>query len=711
MPRFTSQRRIRTGSGVILLLSALFFGAAPAAFPRTAAENMEQAKVYFNNAQEMFLALQQVPAEERGQKDYVKVVRAFQRVYHTSPASPYNARSLMTIGQIYQLMARSMGYEKYFYSAIKSYEFLIREYPHSIHQPNALLAIGRIYQNDLSLPVEAAKRFNLFLKKFPRSPRANEALLAIRAIRAPKVSADSGNRVPVTDIRQWVTPDFTRVVINLDAEVKYNVGRLTSPSRIYLDFYDAKINRALARKTMDSDGGAVKRIRAAQHKPDITRVVLDVVKAADYSISELPNPYRLIIDVLGPSGGGISREQTAQNKQHREPPASSLRAPPAERPGQPAKSEQITKQVIPANTMQPASLERTAMAKAFRDSFPETKPAREQQKSISAPVAAAKVVQETSLAGSQTARLTLASSTGLAAAKGSVANSVTESTVPEPPSNAGDNAEQTADKVIFSDLQPETIQPAQPKRDGSRSLTRALGLKIGRIILDPGHGGHDTGTIGPNGLYEKDLVLDVAKRLGEMITERLGSEVIYTRTDDTFVPLGARSAIANQKQADLFLSIHANSSPSKKTRGVETYYLSFTTDREALELAARENAGSQESIHQLQDLVKKIALNEKVDESKEFAAEVQAALSDSAGKQKDRGVKKAPFMVLVGARMPAVLAEVTFLSNPQEAKLLRSKAQRQKLAEALYTGIRKYADTLSGVRVARTNNIETAASQ
>ena len=164
---------------------------------------------------------------------------------------------------------------------------------------------------------------------------------------------------------------------------------------------------------------------------------------------------------------------------------------------------------------------------------------------------------------------------------------------------------------------------ARPTAAGDRSLIRALGLKIGKIVIDAGHGGHDTGTIGPNGLLEKDVVLDVSKRLGRLLETRLGAEVVYTRRDDTFIPLETRTAIANRERADLFISIHANSSHDSDARGVETYYLNFTSSPEALEVAARENAVSEKSIHELQDLVKKIALKDKIDESREFAGDVQ----------------------------------------------------------------------------------------
>ena len=177
---------------------------------------------------------------------------------------------------------------------------------------------------------------------------------------------------------------------------------------------------------------------------------------------------------------------------------------------------------------------------------------------------------------------------------------------------------------------------AAPTSAGERSLTRALGLKIGRIVVDAGHGGHDTGTIGPNGLMEKDLVLDVALRLGRLLETRLGADVIFTRDDDTFIPLETRTAIANEHQADLFISVHANSSPDPSARGVETYYLNFTSNPDALEVAARENAVSEKSIFELQDLVKKITLKEKIEESRELAGDVQQSLYGGlAGKHYD----------------------------------------------------------------------------
>ncbi|MBK9168007.1 MAG: N-acetylmuramoyl-L-alanine amidase [Bryobacterales bacterium] len=250
---------------------------------------------------------------------------------------------------------------------------------------------------------------------------------------------------------------------------------------------------------------------------------------------------------------------------------------------------------------------------------------------------------------------------------------------------------------------PPVATAARLPKNGN-SLIRALGLKLGRVVIDPGHGGHDHGSTGKKGVVEKELTLDLAKRVGALIEERLGAEVVYTRSEDAFVPLEARTAMANDRKADLFLSIHANSSPYASVSGVETYYLNLTTSRAELQIAARENATSNKSIHELTDIIQKITLNDKILESREFATSVQNALYQMARKSnpkaRNRGVKKAPFVVLLGATMPSVLVEIGFVSNPAEEALLAKASHRQTLAEALYQGVAKYAETLSHYEVA-----------
>jgi N-acetylmuramoyl-L-alanine amidase len=280
--------------------------------------------------------------------------------------------------------------------------------------------------------------------------------------------------------------------------------------------------------------------------------------------------------------------------------------------------------------------------------------------------------------------------------------------------SASVSAAQLPDEVRVSAgglrISAESGRAAKLNSDGGGSLTRALGLKIRRVVLDPGHGGHDDGTSGPNGLLEKELVLDVALRLGKLIESRMGSEVIYTRSDDRFIPLEGRTALANEKKADLFLSIHANSSPYPHIGGVESYYLNFTNAKDALAVASRENAASDKSVFELRDLIQKITLQDKAEESKEFAGRIQAALFSFAGRYdssiKNRGVKKAPFVVLIGASMPSVLVEIGFLSNSREEMLLKKPEHRQRLAEALYRGLSRYAQSLSHFEVAQATTVQ-----
>ncbi len=246
--------------------------------------------------------------------------------------------------------------------------------------------------------------------------------------------------------------------------------------------------------------------------------------------------------------------------------------------------------------------------------------------------------------------------------------------------------------------EPEkAIAEARALPNGDRSLTRALGLKVGRIVLDAGHGGHDSGTIGPNGLDEKDVVLDVVLRLGRLLHKRLGTDVIYTRKDDTFIPLQERTAIANRAHADLFVSVHANSSPEHSASGIETYYLNVTHNARALDVAARENAASQLGEHELQSLLLTITSNDKRQESRALSQDLENSLARGLGEE-NRGVKSAPFIVLIGAHMPSVLAEISFLSNKHDARLLARGSYRQRIAESLYRGIARYVTSLGGVQ-------------
>jgi len=268
---------------------------------------------------------------------------------------------------------------------------------------------------------------------------------------------------------------------------------------------------------------------------------------------------------------------------------------------------------------------------------------------------------------------------------------------PVPAADVQSVASRASEPVPPAAPAPPPATPPARNHDGGFSMARQLGLGVSRIVIDPGHGGHDPGAKG-KGITEADLVLDVALRLEQLLNRVPGVEVVLTRRTDEFVPLEERTAIANREGADLFLSIHANASRSAQARGIETYFLNFASNLSAAAVAARENAASAQTMGALPDSVKAIALNNKLDESREFATDVQQALVQRLRRSnrsvRDLGVKQAPFAVLIGAAMPSVLAEISFVTNPQEARLLRSGAYRQHIAEALLQAIRQYQSSL-----------------
>ncbi len=240
--------------------------------------------------------------------------------------------------------------------------------------------------------------------------------------------------------------------------------------------------------------------------------------------------------------------------------------------------------------------------------------------------------------------------------------------------------------------------------DMKLSLSRQLGLKVKTIAIDAGHGGHDPGAMSKNGLKEKTITLDIAKRLAVLVKDRLGCDVVMTRDKDVFIPLEDRPAIAKTKGADLFVSIHVNANRKRKAKGVETYIQSLrASDREAMVTAARENAMSTKNMSELKSELDRIfadlAKDDKLEESLQLAHTVQTSLVETMkpvqGHVVNLGVKRAFFYVLINTEMPSILAEVGFISNPDEEKLLRTESYRQAIAEALYQGVRNYVSDRS----------------
>jgi N-acetylmuramoyl-L-alanine amidase len=466
--------------------------------------------------------------------------------------------------------------------------------------------------------------------------------------------AVSGSVARVRKIRAAVNGDATRVTIDLDGSVQYSSGHIANPERIFFDLHAAQLTAEVAKANIHVEGNLLSAVRVAQNHSGVVRVVLDVNGVKDYTASLSHHPTQLLIDLYGTAANG-DPVRTAKSKREQKPTPSDADASASESGATQTVAAKVPETV---DSVAPTTGGPSAISGAIKNGTAGDAPVN--------PSSSSPTVARNTAPTAKSAR---------------------------------------AKSLKTSDAKPDLVRAAsapQPTHDGQSTLTRALGLKIGRIVIDPGHGGHDTGTIGPTGLMEKDLCLDIALRLGKIIQQRLpGAEVVFTRSDDTFIPLEERTNIANQAKADLFISIHANSSHDQGARGIETYYLNLKGSPEAMEVAARENSVSQEGIHELQDIVKQIARTEKIDESKEFAEDIQTSLSQRIQKTsktvKNRGVRKAPFVVLIGADMPSILTEISFLSNPADEQLLKKPEHRQRVAEGLYQGVASYLQSLNSM--------------
>ncbi len=673
---------------------------------------------------------------------YGRVLDQYRAIYHDNPRDAHAAEAVYSVAELLAEQGRELEDEKSLRAAVGQYEFLRREYPASQLRTAALLAEGHLEADDLEDAQSAREKFTGVLKESPKSAAAKEARVALAELVRPSeavhpipVNGTKAQPAPdesgrpsirtvsasrplasVSGIRHWSTSTYTRVAIDLGDEVTFEAARVPNPDRIYFDLHGAKLEAELVGKTFNvTDDGFLKKIRAAQAGSDVTRVVLDVNDVTEYSAFLLPNPYRLIIDIHGGrSQIAASRNEAPELTEVPVAPAAVKQASAAaNRSGLPAMAVtdggEVVRPIMPAQPP-PSSAATSAEAHPPKVGIVmKSTPTRPVPNTVTvkAPAASTEVAAVSDAPGKVEAT-SAPTSKPIAA----VVKVRTPATKTQPVSESGAGVPEATDVMlgtsgkshktkINADATP--AKAADRTADGETSLVRALGLKIGRIVIDAGHGGHDSGTLGVDGIEEKDVVLDVALRLGKLLHERLGAEIIYTRSDDTFIPLETRTAIANRAQADLFLSIHANSSQDETARGVETYYLNFTSDATALDVAARENAVGGQSIHQLSDLVKKITLKDKIAESREFAQDVETSLYGGLEKGnaglKNRGVKKAPFVVLIGANMPSILAEISFVTNRKDAAQLREPEYRQRVAESLFTGVARYENGLAGTKI------------
>ena len=635
-PTRSSATKVLFALGIAIALAVCL--AAPAR-----ADKSSDAREQFEQAVKMRTMLEGYLERDRAVSDYKQTVTAYHKVYLITPQAEEVTPSLIAEAELYQEMGRLFD-PKYFQSAIDTYQFLLKQYPRSRYGGEALLSIARIQKDHLEKTEAAETTYKEYLKRFPRSEKADDAragLQEIASLRAKDQDTD-----PLPEIQgQPVEP----------REASGSIPRVT---QIH-----------------------------TWNTPEATRVVVNLEDTVRYEAARIASPDRIYFDLykarlsrkvaqasLDVQDGLLKSARIGQNKQG------------------------VVRLVLNVDGAKDYSA--VLLANPYRLVIDVKARAVNTRRSVPGSATAATVPAKTVAVNSAG---TSSDRTGETAPAKTTKAVQAREPAPKPSTKGGAKTAVVASQTKGANtaaLAPPSVP--KPTRDGQRSLTRALGLKISRIVIDPGHGGHDTGTIGPRGLMEKDLCLDVALRLGDLIEKKLpGADVIYTRKDDTFIPLEQRTAIANSAKADLFISIHANSSRDPAARGVETYYLNFTASDDAMEVAARENTTSQASLHDLQDLIKKIARNEKIEESKELAGDIQGTLTERlrlvSHRERNRGVKKAPFIVLIGANMPSVLSEISFVSNPNDERLLRNAQQRQRIADGLYHGIATYLDNLNSL--------------
>jgi N-acetylmuramoyl-L-alanine amidase len=597
--------------------------------------------------------------------DVRAAVTAYESIVQHYPGSGYSDDALWQAGQLSLDAFARFGQQPDKDRGLRLLRKLSRDYPTSklARQVPGMLTKAnpppeRISEDAVRVPApESGAAPPATAVTPPSQPAATAPPATARKSPGPAETAPSprSSLATIRAIRRVVLTDAVRIMIDLDGEVPFHEERIQDPERVFVDLPGTRAVTTLVDQTIrfESDGDIVRQVRVGRHPNNTTRVVLDAAGVTSYSVYPLYSPYRLVIDCVRVPAAVAAATMTDKVL---------ARVPPAAAP-----QARQSNEVAAAAAARPlAPLTARTMTNPWLRRLPGHSP------SASTLIALAAQSAETAPAEPVAAAATA------------------------PPAEKLSTGTPPAEKAA----EPPPAAPPAHNATGGLSIARQLGLGVSRIVIDPGHGGHDPGAQG-KGVNEAELVLDVALRLEKLLSKVGGVEVILTRRTDEFIPLPERTAIANREGADLFLSIHANASTNGQAHGIETYFLNFANNQSAAAVAARENAASTQAMGGLPDFVKAIALNNKLDESRDFALHVQRAMVErqrTANKMlKDLGVKQAPFVVLIGANMPSVLAEMGFVTNAQEAKLLKGNAYRQKIAESLFNAIRKYQTSLKNI--------------
>jgi N-acetylmuramoyl-L-alanine amidase len=579
---------------ILLVLPFLFFTRQVAL-----AQSPSAAKAFLDKADKCADTLLQAKDKKKLRHKWTECVDAYRDVASRYPQSEEAGWALYKGAKLQESLFGYSGKPQDLDGAIELYRRVANEHPNHRAADDAQYRIGEIYYHEKNDITQAYLEFLKVEKKFPKGdmrPKAQQMVEKLSGMISKKESqkeikeanAKAPGLTQVQGIRHWSTPNYTRVVIDLERPVQYEHHLLPEnkeqkkPRRLYLDLKSAHVPSDID-SAIPIQNGLLQGARAGQYTKDTVRVVLDINNIEGFKVFPLHDPFRIVIDVRG------AEVKEKEKVQEREP--------------EPEKEREIDK-----------DKERKEVAKVEP-----RKPKR-----------------------------------GVAKAK-------------EP------------DKTV--------------------SLARQLGLNVKRIVIDPGHGGKDPGSYIEGQIVEKDITLALAQIVEKKVEEKFDIDVILTRDRDTFIPLEKRTAFANVNRADLFISLHINAHKQPDVHGFETYFLNMATDERAVLVAARENATSEKSISDLQSILNDLMLNTKISESSKLAHEVQRGVLGQVKKKyedvRDLGVKQAPFYVLIGAEMPAILVETGFMTNTVERKRLQNPKYLETLADGIVAGVERYMRSLS----------------
>lgn len=555
----------------------------------------DEAKFYYNQ-------LQTNTNLSAARENWLKGARNFRQVYLAGSKSDLAPACLFMLGRVYGDMFDRFHNNADLEEAISYFQDISRLFPAHRLADDGYFALAQISLDKQNDPKSSAAFLRHIVAEYPNGdmhPMAEDLLKVLSKehdIPLPKTMVASGdngknNLSYVLPVKYWSSDSYTRVVIMASGPVNYKEVLLEetadTPRRLYIDFKKSYIEPQY-RSPVPIDDGLLRRIRTGQFSPDTVRVVLDIESIDNYQIYNLPDPFRVVIDVRG---------------------------------------KELTPDLTPAVPL----------------------------------LSSRKKIQLRREAEKEAAIVVLRDMKKIAFAL---------------PTNK---------KKAYRDS-PSDALPL--------SLAQQLGLGVKKIVIDPGHGGKDPGAMA-FGMKEKDIVLDIAKKLAPILENELHCEVLLTRNEDVFISLEERTAIANTENADLFVSLHINAHPSADVRGLETYYLNLSTNAEAMRVAARENATSTHQMSDLQDILSDIMKNSKISESSRLAQQVHNSILSKAGNNgfadiKNLGVKQAPFYVLIGAEMPAILIEIAFISNEDDLRNLQDANFVNMLTQEIASGIRAY---------------------